>query len=138
MGVLFAVLWMLFPQFQNESRKVNVTVTGIKNDRGYLKVAVYQNEESYEEEVPFKTRTISKKTVVQGEISFSIEVPSGKYGIVILDDENNNDKMDFRFFIPTEGYGFSNYDGIRKPSFDDMSIDVSDPKKIIEVPLTYL
>lgn len=36
------------------------------------------------------------------------DLPSGAYAVALIHDENGNGRLDTRFGIPTEGFGFSN------------------------------
>jgi len=62
------------------------------------------------------------------------------YGITLLDDENKNGKLDYKFVIPKEGVGFSNYEqhGFRRPVFSDFSFLLKKNETIhVPIRLTY-
>jgi uncharacterized protein (DUF2141 family) len=71
-----------------------------------------------------------------------IQLESGIYGASLLDDENDNGKMDYNLLgIPKEGFGFSNYyhTGFSKPKMQAFQFEVkvgNIPK--IEMPIRYL
>ncbi|MDD4150792.1 MAG: DUF2141 domain-containing protein, partial [Bacteroidales bacterium] len=69
-----------------------------------------------------------------------IDIKPGQYGIALLDDENNDKQMNYSFFIPTEGFGFSNYyaTGLSKPSFDKFCFDFGKKDKTIVIKVRYI
>jgi len=62
----------------------------------------------------------------------NVDLPVGKYGISLLDDENKNKLMDYSFFgIPEEGFGFSNFEhtGFSKPDLKVFTISIQSNKE---------
>ena len=70
----------------------------------------------------------------------SVELPSGTYGIAVLDDENSNDKMDYALMMPKEGFGFSNFylTGLSKPKFEQFKFGVSDASFSVVIKMKYM
>jgi uncharacterized protein (DUF2141 family) len=124
----------------NSDNSVTVKVNGVNSTSGQLAVAVYTNQESFKERLPFRTMKIDKSSLKNGSITFQLSIPPGNYGIALLDDENSNNKMDYRFFMPQEGFGFSNYyhDSLRQPTFDDFDFDYQGGNKTIEIKVKYM
>ena len=86
---------------------VVVKVTGLRSEKGQVKIAVFNSPEKWLGEQPRYSSTIN----VDGQtVLWKIaDVPYGDYGIAVLHDENKNGKMDKNFVgIPLEPYGFSN------------------------------
>lgn len=88
---------------------LSVTVTGLRNNKGYVLVSLFSSSAGFPDKPEKAVRrakiTISNKTSV---CSFS-GLPAGTYAVAILHDENGDQKMNTNFFgIPKEGYGFSN------------------------------
>jgi uncharacterized protein (DUF2141 family) len=54
-------------------------------------------------------------------------------GVALLDDENDNWKMDIGWFFPKEGHAFSDYyhTGLRKPVYEDFRFLLTSDKKIV-------
>ena len=71
-----------------------------------------------------------KDEVKNGDLTIVLPAREGINGIAILDDENNNQKMEFGLIFPAEGFGFSNYfhSGMSKPKFSQFKFYV-DPAK---------
>ena len=86
---------------------VNLKVTGLRSEKGQVRIAVFNSSEKWLGEDPVYSSTIN----VDGQsvtLKFT-NVPNGDYGIAVFHDENKNGKMDKNFLgIPLEPYGFSN------------------------------
>ena len=116
-------------------------IQNIRVGKGHLCVAIFADNEGYNTEKTDWETKCQKNLVVNGELHLKIQIQPGKYGLSVLDDENENGKMEYKLFgIPSEGFGFSNYyqKGIRKPTFDDFSFFVERNEiKIITVMMKY-
>ena len=86
---------------------VVVKITGLRSEKGQVKIAVFNSSETWLGEHPVYNSTIDVESqVVTWKIN---DVPYGDYGIAVFHDENRNGKMDKNFLgIPQEAYGFSN------------------------------
>ncbi len=86
--------------------KIVITITGIANPIGIMRIGLYNSEEN------FLRRSFQGKSVEvhDGEIKQVFEnIPAGRYAISIFHDQNSNGKLDSNLFrIPKEPYGFSN------------------------------
>jgi uncharacterized protein (DUF2141 family) len=82
-------------------------VTGLRSEKGQVRIAVFNSSEKWLGEDPVYSSTIN----VDGQsVTWKFNnVPHGDYGIAVFHDENKNGKMDKNFLgIPLEPYGFSN------------------------------
>ncbi|MDP2605551.1 MAG: DUF2141 domain-containing protein [Deltaproteobacteria bacterium] len=82
-------------------------VTGLRSEKGQVKIAVFNSSETWLGDHPAYNATID----VDGQsVTWRLnDVPYGDYGIAVFHDENKNGKMDKNFVgIPLEPYGFSN------------------------------
>lgn len=82
-------------------------VTGLRSEKGQVKIAVFNSSEKWLGEQPRYSSTIN----VDGQtVTWTIkDVPYGDYGVAVFHDENGNGKMDKNVLgIPLEPYGFSN------------------------------
>jgi len=123
------------------SQTLKVNVIGIRNPSGSIVLAFYNTNESFEKEKALFIKKISKSGLVNGTLSITYnDLKSGTYGIAILDDENNNDKMDYGWFLPKEGFGFSNYyhTGLTRPTFDKFDFVLNGDTKTVEIKVRYL
>ena len=86
---------------------VILKVTGLRSEKGQVRIAVFNSSEKWLGEEPVYSSTIN----VDGQsVTWKLnDVPHGDYGIAVFHDENKNGKMDKNFLgIPLEPYGFSN------------------------------
>lgn len=84
-----------------------VKITGLRSEKGQVKIAVFNSAEKWLGEQPVYSSTISVESqTVLWKIN---DIPYGDYGIAVFHDENKNGKMDKNLLgIPAEAYGFSN------------------------------
>lgn len=123
------------------SQTITVKISGIKNSKGNIRLAFFASEEEYKKEDPRITKYISKDRLKNGCITaVYTDIRPGTYGIALLDDENKNGKMDYSFFLPKEGFGFSDYyfKGLTKPSYKNFSFDFGKCDKIIYIKIRYM
>src|SRR5262245_5891195 len=82
-------------------------VTGLRSEKGQVKIAVFNSSEKWQGEQPIYSSTIN---VDSQTVTWRInDVPYGDYGVAVFHDENSNGKMDKNALgIPQEPYGFSN------------------------------
>lgn len=85
-----------------------VTVNGVKAGEGYLRIAVF--DEAHRDEFP-DGQYLLGVAVPATEEEMTVEiavVESGEYAIAVIQDLNENEKLDKNFLgIPKEPYGFS-------------------------------
>ena len=72
-----------------------------------IALAIYNNENQFPYN-PFQSQALIKTNLKEDSITFNFTLKPGTYAFSMLDDENDNNDMDYRFGIPKEGYGFSN------------------------------
>jgi len=123
------------------SQTLTIKISGIENTNGKLSLAFFTCEQEYKSEKPKISRSISKQNLQNGTITIEYrDIPQGRYGIAVLDDENQNGKMDYSFFVPVEGFGFSNYSqtGLSKPNYNNFCFTLGSNSKTIIIKMRYL
>lgn len=92
----------------NSKGKIVVKIQGLKNDKGTVKVALFNSPENYKNDRdPFRASIIDIHNNQAIAVFDSLE--PGNYAVKAFHDENNNDDFDTNFLgIPKEDYGFSN------------------------------
>ena len=124
-----------------EGKILLINFSNLRNNKGYIRAGIYLDNNSFQDELPTRTISFKKEKAKNGKLKAEILINEGEYGIAVLDDENNNGKMDYKFFIPQEGYGFSNYihSTLQKPNFVQFKFTVR--KMIINevnIPMKYI
>ena len=83
------------------------------------------------DEASFKNMTAIKESIYEPteseecKVPFTLNTSKGSYIIAAFEDENNNKKLDFFFFIPKEPSGFfRKFSGMSAPKFEKLKFDV--------------
>ena len=138
LGCIFLCASFLFAPTHRISGKastltITIKITNIRNSKGRIQLQIYRNQESFAKEVPWKSTYISKKEMAGHTIVHKIAgFKPGIYGLALLDDENNNTKMDYGWVMPKEGFGFSDYyhTAWSKPKFNDFKFHLKANKSV--------
>lgn len=119
---------------------LNLTVTGIENTKGTIRIALFNNESGF----PTDETKAFKRVAIQitGESVNTIikNLPYGNYAISAFHDENNNSIFDTNFIgIPKEGNGVSNGTGksLSTPNYSDASFQFTESSTNINIRLFY-
>jgi len=134
-----AIFLLLHVMVSSQTLKINIT--GLRSNSGSVILGFYNNDKAFEDETPLFSKTESKASTVNHVLTLTYNgIKPGTYGVVILDDENNNRKMDYGWILPKEGYGFSNYvhSGLIKPKLSKFSFTITKDTKEIEIKVKYL
>ena len=107
------------------SATINFTVTDLRSTKGEVHACLAPGRDSFPDCSAGKGRTLTLPATEHMRFSFP-DVPSGRYAIALLHDENGNGKIDKALMIPREGFGFSRDAPLRMgpPSFKDAAFDV--------------
>ena len=115
---------------------VQLTVTGLKDAEGNVRVQVYNDKA---EEFLGKGKKLSRIDVRarldETEVCVGLPGP-GRYALIVMHDRNANGRADFL----TEGFGFSNNPklGFGPPDHADVVIPVDRGVKEMQIELTYI
>jgi uncharacterized protein (DUF2141 family) len=121
------------------AQSIKVTISNIRNTKGNILLSFYKHPDNF----PYKPemRKFIDKSNIKNQL---IEVvydgfEPGVYAMTLLDDENENEDMNYRFLIPQEGYGFSNYEhsGLTPPKFSDCSFEVKSDTTEVKIKIQY-
>jgi uncharacterized protein (DUF2141 family) len=127
---------------QSEIATLTIRVTGVRNNKGRIALALFQGEAGFpgdaskavrSQQAEIEARTQSAQFVLQG-------VPYGQYAVSVFHDENMNGKLDKNFVgAPKEGYGASNNPRKRMgpPPFEEAKFSLNQPAQSIEIKLMY-
>jgi len=124
-----------------QAQTITVNIEGIKSDSGQILIGIYLNDNDFQNQEPIKRITVPKTDIKDGKLTTLIKgLRPGTYGFALMDDEDMDRLMKYKFFLPSEGFGFSNYyhSGILRVHFDDFKFNLDVKDKIIEMKLRYL
>ena len=124
-----------------ETFSLTVDVKNLRNEKGVVQFALYNKDGSIPDEDYENYYKIVKGEIVNGSSTITFKnIPSGKYAVNILHDENKNGKIDKGFILPIEGIGFSNFRSIgltNRPNFSKASFELKE-NKTINVKVIYM
>ena len=136
------LLLLLLPARSGNSQTVEVIITGIRSEKGQIVIGVFKDDESFQKEESFMEKRFVKSGISNREMRVQFSLEPGIYGLSLLDDENSNGKMEYKFLgIPKEGFVFSDYyhKGIKKPKFDSYKFSINkDQTKRITIRIRYI
>ncbi|MDB5332276.1 MAG: hypothetical protein JWP03_3427 [Phycisphaerales bacterium] len=93
---------------------LTIKVTDLRNHKGDLVFGVFKAADGFPT-VKAKAVDWQVKAADADSVTFSVDLPPGKYSASVLHDENRNGQMDRNGLgVPTEGYGVTNNP---KPAF---------------------
>jgi uncharacterized protein (DUF2141 family) len=93
-----------------ETYRLTIQFEDIRYHEGTLLLGFYEDEASWKRREPAFEKIISKSGLQNGHLTIYVDqLYAKRYGIAVLDDANNNNKVDFGLIFPEEGFGFSNY-----------------------------
>jgi len=104
---------------------ITVQINNLKNDNGFVILGLH-NQTTF---MNTKTSALNriKEKIKDGQIEVIFKnVPEGEFAIMVIHDENSNNKMDFELNgMPKEAYGMSNNNmSFGPPMFDDAKFKV--------------
>jgi uncharacterized protein (DUF2141 family) len=122
----------------NAKNGIELIINNIRNTKGLIQIGVFNSENGYPE-----TFSLAKDTISSGQLRFFIPLHQPcSFAITILDDENENGKMDRIFIIkPKEGFGFSNnpkIPGRKAPPFNETVIKYSGGRLEVIINMKYI
>jgi uncharacterized protein (DUF2141 family) len=139
-NLLMGLLFICLASYIQNQHETEVKVTGIRSNKGKIVLNVFKDNASYDDGKPYKKFVFDKKAIVNGTLVVSCKLDPGIYGFTMVDDENDNGKIDKNFIgMPKEGFGFSNFfmEKMKKPAFDDFKVDLNTHSKI-EIRVKYM
>lgn len=142
-SLFFIVLNFLLLPITGLAQNANVMLefTNVRSTKGCIRVGLFDNEDAFKKEKAFQSIKITKTNVVNNSFTTQISLPIGEYGISVLDDENNNEEMDYNLIkIPKEGFGFSNYyhSGLSKPKLSQFLVSIKERSNVVKIKFRYI
>lgn len=123
-------------QSKQEVGNLTVQIIGIQNSSGDVKIGLFNSEESFNgKEEKFKGITVKAEN---DKIIWSLDnIPFGYYAVKAFHDEDQDDKVDTKFGIPSEGFGFSNNPSIFSgaPSYEKAKFLFNTDSMTVEIKL---
>lgn len=119
---------------EKETYSITITVTNIRNHDGVIRFKFFDDSTPFPHDTGFRKVVVSKSQFTGDSFTVTYEgFPSQYMGIALLDDENDNWKLDMGWFLPKEGHAFSDYHhtALRRPVYNDFRFLLTGNKKVI-------
>lgn len=135
MLIFLSLLHLLTTPITPPTRKTlfTVEIQNIRAATGSVRIGLYKPCDGF----PDKCKPNESKhiTAAKGSVQAVFEVDPGEYALAVYHDVNNNGKIDMRFFIPREPYGFSNNVRPRftAPKFAECRVHVGQEAKTVTI-----
>ena len=119
---------------------LDLKLSGLRNMKGQIMVCMTENPKAFPD--CSKDPSAIKRLVAasdSGDIRFSGVAP-GTYAVAMVHDENKNNKLDVRVFIPKEGFAFSRNPAVvmGPPSFKSAAFVVGDADASMSIKMKYM
>jgi uncharacterized protein (DUF2141 family) len=131
--------YSLFGQ-STETGTLEIRFTGIRTEVGSMAIGINTSPKGWPRKAEMELQFPKKN---MKDSVFVIRIPDMSFGtmaISVLDDVNDNVKMDMRLGIPQEGFGFSNNAPLRfltPPKFESCSFEFTRSMQQISIKLEY-
>ena len=132
-GILMMMVTCGFAQM-----KLEVTVKGIKEVKGAIRVGLFSTEGDFLKKAAYGE--IVKVNGSEVTVVFS-SIPSGDYALSVIHDENENGELDTNVIgIPKEGFAFGNnaMGAFGPPDFKEAKVKVDASHSTHEITLKYI
>ena len=141
MKTLSLLLVALFLSRFLVGQTLSIEITDVRSTDGHLLLGLYTNDIDYQNKIAVLKQTVLKTNLKDGKVVTTIEgLSPGVYGIALLDDEDWDRKMRYKYLFPQEGFAFSNYFhiGYSKPHFQDFRFELGKEDKKVIMKCKYL
>lgn len=113
---------------------MEIEFSNLSGKKGDLIIAVFDNAGDFTKGEAGKPVQTLKVPVKAGEVvsKATLKLPAGDYAVSTILDENGNGKLDTKFGIPSERFGFSNNPPIKfgAPSYSECEVRVEEKTKL--------
>lgn len=112
--------------------QLTIRIDKIKNDKGRVLIAIYNNAASFPEDSE-KAYKRGVAAIKGNQASWTVTLPKGTYAVSAFHDANESGVLEKNMLgIPKEGYGFSNNAKgmFGPPSFQQAAVQVEGDKTI--------
>ncbi|MEQ1585698.1 MAG: DUF2141 domain-containing protein [Cyclobacteriaceae bacterium] len=122
------------PLADEATYSITITVTDIRNKNGVLYFKFYDKSAPFPHDKGFLKIVVPKSEIMGDTFTATYDGFTSKtMGISLLDDENNNLKLDMGWIFPKEGHAFSDYyhKAYRRPVYSDFQFTLTGDKEVM-------
>ncbi len=110
------------PSKEEITYSITITVTNIRSNKGVIRFKFYDDDAPFPHDKGFLRIAVPKSEITGNTFTATYYGFTSKtMAVALLDDENDNWQLDMGWFLPKEGYAFSDYyhTALRKPVYSD-------------------
>lgn len=139
-SLILGLTIVLLPGASLPTGEVSATVTGLRSEKGLVLACLTAQPSAF----PACDKDPDAFTlIVPASATLKLDfgaVPSGRYAIALIHDENANGRLDKMLMMPREGFGFSRDAPVRMgpPSFGNAAFVVGSASKHLSIRMRYL
>ncbi len=122
------------PGEKDSTYSITIIVKDIRNKEGVIRFKFYDDSTPFPHDKGFLRIVIRKSDLINTIFTVTYHgFTAGYMGIALHDDENSNKKLDFGWFLPREGYAFSDYYhiGLQRPDYCDFRFLLNENKIVV-------
>ncbi|MBK5278720.1 MAG: DUF2141 domain-containing protein [Bacteroidia bacterium] len=122
------------PGEKDSTYSITIIVKNIRNKEGVIRFKFYNDSTPFPHDKGFLRIVIRKSELINDIFTATYYgFTSGYMGIALHDDENCNKKLDFGWFLPREGYAFSDYyhTRLQRPDYCDFRFLLNENKVVV-------
>lgn len=119
---------------KEETYSITITVTNMRNHKGVIRFKFFDDSTPFPHDTGFRKVVVNKSEIIGDSFTVTYHGFTSQFmGIALLDDENDNWKLDFGWFLPKEGHAFSDYyhTALRRPLYKDFRFLLTGDKKVL-------
>jgi uncharacterized protein (DUF2141 family) len=138
LAAIFALAGLCALPAQSAEHSLEVTLTGVKDARGQVRVGLYADPKTFRKEA--QALAVQTAPAAEGEVRVRFAgLAPGRYAIMAYHDEDGNGELNRRLgMFPTEGYGLSNNPKVMgPPAFDDSAFELPAPGGTLRIEIRY-
>ena len=132
--LLSFAFWIQNPK----NSKLEIQINQAESDKGMIRVLIFSKEAGFPDQPTKALKSLSLTPKNKSGILTVSDLPSGKYAISVIHDEDNDGKLTTNAVgYPTEKFGFSNNPKVyfSPPSFEKTAFELKSESKKIEITL---
>ena len=119
-----------------DTYSITITVKNIRNKNGVIRFKFYDDSTPFPHDFGFLKEVVPKTEVTGDSLRVTFYgFKSQHMAIALLDDENDNVKLDFGWFLPKEGHAFSDYyhSALRRPVYADFAFTLTGDRNVVMI-----
>lgn len=129
--IVLLIALILLSQVNAKAAELTLSVEGVRNNNGNVVMVIFKDKSAFNGARTDQAHSVVALKATKGEQAAVLkDFPLGKYAVIILHDENTNERLDTNSRgFPTEGYAYSNNVGkMSVPTFKDASFELTAEK----------